>query len=622
MTEAKAVPGEPKVVAPAHAPVSPEEELVYDVVDWLVDSFVRMAEGMGMFLEVDDNYFITRVGKQYEVRLDPFLLHVDDEVAVNFSPLVFVCQPRRKDKLGVQILLPAKLPILRSGQGKAEISLTGQEISGVWDRSMEFFDHADLKFDEVVLRDMDSKVRLSLQQLVLGLLTTHDGKGLWHEKYQGGLKRVSFVDPGLSLAVAKIGFFSELRGDNYETYKDIKKKYLHAADTFAEMELSEARDFLAMADTYLQLFISSASRLSLEGVVLNAGDTLQLDGLEVSGQLQKNLQTNTFKMGGKAHGRGVTLMEQVNENNPRPLSVKVKQIELSDSVELNPIPPTLFTDMGAALEQVGLIEDEEAVDRYVADTSLSFARKILPLIAKSSLDVRLNDVNVTNLMEQPVTLGALALGGGFVTGSGKGGKVNVLADFSDLKGMDQGNTPTPQAARLNMSLENIPSLLNLISDPEILAAGDMEQVKGEVVMNGVSTFLTSPLLFSLTDSFLVFPTSRLNLDLTANMDNAAKYLSTGSMKMVMENPDEFMRIARECGVDGNTQQILTTISALSTRSNEKGKVVDRLNAEMNQEGKVFANNKDVTLMFFPEQADTAADSATDSGETQSPTQSN
>lgn len=623
VVEGEEIPGQTvEAVVVEHVSDNPEEELIYDFVDWALDSFSTAVEELNIFLETESNYTITRAGKNYEVRLQPFLLNIDDDLVADLSPLVFICQPQGKDKLRTQVLLPRKWPILSSGKTAAEVTVAGQSISGVWDRGTEFFDHADLQLDEVVVRDMKGNGRLSLQQLVLGSIISHDANGVWREKYQGMLKGGAVADDDLNLTVANMRLLSELKGANYETYKEIRKKYLNEAGTFAEMELSEARDFLAMADTYLQLFMSSESRVSVEGVVVDAGDVIRLDGFEFSGLLEKNPESKTFKMNGKGDVHGFSLVEEVCEENPRPLSIKLQQIKLADSVELNPIPQTLFADMGSVLEQAGLLEDEEAVDNYLADEGVNFVGKILALIAGGSMDISLSDGTVTNLSDQPVTLERLALGGRFAAGTGAGGKVNVQAGFSGLNGMGPGNITIPHAVGLNVALENIPSLLNLISDPSSLAEGDMDEVQGQVMMNGVTAFMTSPLLFSLTDSFVVFPTSRVDLDLTATMDNAAKYLSTGSMKMVMENPDGLMQVAKAFGADGDMQQILTMLSALSNRSDENGKIVDRLNAEINREGKVFANNKDVTLMFFPEQADTTEVPEAASGQVQSPPQSN
>lgn len=610
-----------KEVVVEHAPKSAEEELVYDFVDWVLHIFSSVAGELGVTLETDKNYFITQTGESYEVRLDPFLIHFDEGVLLNFAPMVFTCRPQGKDKLGIEMFFPRKLPVLNNGKPTAEITIASQQISGVWDRGMEFFDHGDLKLGEVVLRDIGSNARFSVQQIALNSRISHDAKGLWQAKYQGMLQGVSLTDDDLNLRMDSLKLSSELRGNNYKTYGDIQKKYFRVADNLAEMELSELRDIMAMADTYLQLLISSESKVSIEGVVVEAGDRIQLDGLEFSGLLEKDLQSNTFKMDGKGDVLGLSFVEQADESNPRPLSVNLQQIKITDNVQFNPIPQTLFADMGRILEQVGLLEDEEAVDNYLADEGLKFTRKILKLIAGGSMEIDLSDAIVSNVMEQPVTLGAVKLGGGFSAGNGTGGKVNVLAGFSGLAGLGQGNTTIPQAARLNVTLDHIPSLLELISDPGSLAEGDMDQVQGQVMMNGVSAFLTSPLRLSLTDSFVLFPTSRLNLELTANMDSAAQYLSTGSMKMVMENPDEFMQIAKAFGADEDMQQLLTMLTALSNRSNENGKVVDRLNAEVNGEGKVFANNKDITLMFFPEQAETNEESETDSEEALAPTES-
>ena len=130
----------------------------------------------------------------------------------------------------------------------------------------------------------------------------------------------------------------------------------------------------------------------------------------------------------------------------------------------------------------------------------------------------------------------------------------------------------------------------------------MDQVQGQMMMKGMVSVMGSALAFSLKDSFVAFPATRLNIDLAAAVNSAAKFMSTGTMKLAIENPDAFMQTAKDLGADPSMLQMLTSFTALANRTDENGKVVDRIDAEVNQEGKILVNKKDVTLMFFPEQA--------------------
>ena len=44
---------------------------------------------------------------------------------------------------------------------------------------------------------------------------------------------------------------------------------------------------------------------------------------------------------------------------------------------------------------------------------------------------------------------------------------------------------------------------------------------------------------------------------------------------------------------------MATLTALADRREENGKVADRIDAKVDDAGKVFINAKDVTAMFFP-----------------------
>jgi hypothetical protein len=165
--------------------------------------------------------------------------------------------------------------------------------------------------------------------------------------------------------------------------------------------------------------------------------------------------------------------------------------------------------------------------------------------------------------------------------------------------MAQGSNTVPQAGRLRLELGRIPSLLNLINDPSALAGGNMQAVQGQLMMNGMAALMQSGMNLSMADSFIVFPAAKMTLALLAQVDPQAKYLSTGTMNVAIENPEELQRIIRSCSADPKIAQMLATLTALADRRQENGKTVDKIDAKIDATGKVLINAKDVTSMFFP-----------------------
>lgn len=116
--DGKEIPGQrEEAVVAERVPDNPEEALVYDFVDWALDSFSSVVEELNIYLETESNYSLTRAGKNYEVRLQPFLLNIDDDLVVDLSPLVIICQLQGKDKLGVQVFFSPEVAHTQQWQG-------------------------------------------------------------------------------------------------------------------------------------------------------------------------------------------------------------------------------------------------------------------------------------------------------------------------------------------------------------------------------------------------------------------------------------------------------------------------------------------------------------------------
>ena len=127
----------------------------------------------------------------------------------------------------------------------------------------------------------------------------------------------------------------------------------------------------------------------------------------------------------------------------------------------------------------------------------------------------------------------------------------------------------------------------------------MQSVQGQLMINGMAALMQSGLTLTIRDSFLNFPAAKITLALLAQVEPSAMYSSVGTLNLVMENPEELKRIVQAYSAEPVIGQMLATLTALANRSQEGGKTIDRIDAQLDTSGKVFINAKDVTSMFFP-----------------------
>ncbi len=593
-------PVDPPLVV-KRAPGTPEEELIYAFTDWALALFPQATANKDFNLKTNQNYAVTHAGGQYEVRLEPFILSFGENDSIDLSPIVLAFNPQGQDKLAVTLHLPKKAPLRRADTTTAELTIGSQDLSGIWDLTQSGFDRADLKLGNLAILDSGNKGRFDMKEIVLSSSCSRNAQGIWDEKLHGTFSDLSFVDDKSHFNIGNIAVLFNLGGSNFAKYAEVKKTFQH--HTFNQGDapnLAELKTFLATLDDYVQLLNVSTSSIAVQGIkVKSDGDTFSLDSVDMSGGIHKESQSGRYRYDSKMEAKGGAYTEKEKPEKPQPVTASLASVGIVGQGTMKLIPPKMFADLFASIEGFEKVKKEES-DAYLTKHGTVFARKILELIEGYSTEINLSGLNVFHAGPNPVTMETAQFGGGFTVGSGEGGKIQTHINFSGLNGPGQGTNTLPKSANFNFEIKNIPSLLHLLSDPNNPATGTMDQVQGQAVMKAMSTLMMSTLTFSLTDSFVAFPASRVNLSLLANIDNQAKYLSTGNLQVAIENPDEFMRIAQSFGADPDTQKMLVTLTALANRSDESGKTVDKIDAKVNREGKVFINAKDVTLMFFPQ----------------------
>lgn len=583
---------------PQRHPTSPEEELVYAFTDWFITLFPTPGPGKDFSLQTNYQYAITPSGAALEVRLQPFTLQFDKNDSLELGPIILRFSPQGRELLGVSLQLPQKAPIMSAGKVDAELTIATQQLSGVWNRQLANFDKFDLQLNDLALEDTAKQGRLTLAALSVSGGRSEE-QGGWAEHFRGEMRRLAFADKTTQWKVDTISARGEASGSNAQRFLELRAKVQQALKRLDSLTPAETKALMADLDEYVQLFSAYSSSAKVQDIqVSSAEGTFNLAGITLAGDIHKE-GGGKFVYTSQGQCTDLSFQQMVSEKNPQPVSLSLRQIGIKGDGAVLPIPTRFFADLYGVIEGYRQLVNKEEADAYAARQGLLYGQKILGLIEGYRGEMRLNDLKVLNAQPEPVTLEQATLAGGFSAGSGQGGKIHALVDFSGFKGVMAATNTIPQAARISLELTRIPSLLTLINDPSSLAAGNMQAVQGQMMMNGMGALMQSGLTLSMADSFIAFPAARIGLGLLAQVDQKAKYMSTGNLNLVIDNPDELTRIIRSFSADPETEKMMASLTALANRTQEGGKTVDRIDAKLDATGKVFINAKDVTPMFFP-----------------------
>jgi hypothetical protein len=586
-------------VVPQRAPGTPEEELIYAFTDWFIDLFPASRPDLEFSLQTNRQYTIAQVDGEYEVRLEPFTLLIDKKDSIELGPVVFRFNPQDKDLLAVRLQLADKALIKNRDKLEAELTIGSQQLSGIWNRSLMNFDKFNLQFADLVVEDARKEGRLSLAALTAEGGRSEEQSGGWVEKFRGELKQLAFVEKDTDFGIESISGQFVATGTNAQRFLELRTRLQKGLNAIDKLELAEVKPLMTDIDEYLQLFNGYASTVSLQGFHVTAKEgSASLASVALTGGVHKEASTGKFVYNSEGKCNEFSYAEKITDKKPQPIAVTLRQLGLKSDGSMQSLPPHLFSEIFAVIEGHKQVKKEES-ETYVARHGYAFAQKILSLIERYSAEVTIKELKVVNAQPTPVILEQATLSGGFDVGDGQGGKIRTLMDFSGFQGVAQGTNTVPQAGRIRLELSRIPSLLGLISDPSALATGNMQAVQGQLMMNGMAALMQSGLTLSVADSFVAFPATKITLALLAQVNQQAKYLSTGTLKVAIENPEELLRVVRTFSADPQTEQMLATITALAHRRQENGTTVDTIDAQIDPAGKVMINSKDVTSMFFP-----------------------
>lgn len=604
------------------SPASPQEDLIYTFTDWLLGLFPAKSAEQEFGLLTNHNYTITPMGAVYEVRLDPFVIHFGESELLDLSPAIFKYKPQDNVFLEVELILPGQAPLKEDDEVVALMRIGDQTITGTWSRNMENFVQSNVNLTRISIEDVEETGKLVIGMLQFGNHFGEAEKGNWKEEYRGGISDVMLdVDEeDVSFAIQDLSVLYNLGGKDLARYVELRKKiYSGMTDIEDEEDIKEFEALFMNIDEYLQLFTSSQTTFSLTGMELLAeDDEVILDSIAMGFQMNKDPKTgkylavnkgdlwnfsyhgvsDTDEFESEGHEPEANTDEGDGKEGPPQSSFELEHAYFSDSADIDVIPPTLFKDLFTVLMQAETVEDQDA---YAAEQGIRYVKMIFDLFDGYSGTIGLEGLVVEEGGAAPISLADVVFSGGFHGDAEKGRSVTSAIRFSGFEGLDMGGDAIPKAGGLRLELTGIPSLMEVIPDASQLAGATEEQIQNAISMKAMGAIMSSSMALTMRDTFVTFPMSKLNLGLVAKVNGAAKMFSTGSVQLAVENPDDLMRIMQFHGADENVQRMLATLTALANRTTENGTVIDRLDMQLNEEGRIYSNNKDVTPLFFPEQ---------------------
>ncbi len=577
---------------------TPQEQLIDDFLQWML-AFIPPSTKDGLGITFNRDYTVQQQGDHYQTSFSPVTLHGPEGFEVTLSSIDFHFIPQENGQLNVSILLPEQAPFLDNGAEVGSMRIGEQSIQGIWDKNRSNFTQAGFDLGDLTLADLEEKFTLTIQQTGMKGNFSVDPEDHWKLSYTGDLNNLALAveDGGLSIKHIHLGH--DQAGSDAGAITDMQTQTMHVIQQGEQATLDDMKAYFANIDAILQILDAYKTTVRLEGLEAHA-DQFQMGIGAIYGDsdISKKQGTATFAYHGRGGVENINFSQTVEEENQQAPSGSLKNMQLTVGGSFDTPPPGLFSSLLTEVETLQKSQPED-MDTAMAPAVVKYMKEILKLLKAYNAEISLDGFALENVAPAPISCEKISLNNGFDTGSGNGGTVSGSFNLTGLQGPDIGASPLPQAANLQLQLSNIPDLLQLFPEPATLAQGDEGLMQLELMQKGQALLMSTPLALAITDTYLTFPTTGLTFGLTANMDSAAKFMSSGTLNISLENPEEFKRIIQSISGENSMAQVMGTFTALANRTETDGKIVDTIEAKVDPAGKIFVNAKDVTSMFFP-----------------------
>ncbi|WP_028578796.1 hypothetical protein [Desulfogranum japonicum] len=577
---------------------SPQEQLIDDFLQWIL-AFIPAPTADGMGIILNKEYTIQQKQEYYQVSFSPVKIAGPEGFEVTVSSLDFQFVPHENGRLDLTMSLPDQIPFLEAGTQVGSMSIGEQNIHAVWDKAKKNFTQSDVSLGQISLTDLEEKIKITIQQAGLDAFFSTDAENHWKLNYSGELNTLALVADDGGMSIQRIHLDHSQAGSDADKITEIQNNLMQIIQRGDQASLEDLQAYFANLDVIFQNLDAYNTNVRVEGIEAH-GDEFQvgIGALYGKSDLSKQQGSTIFNYQGLGGLEDISFSQPITEEQQHPISGSLKNIQLVTGGVMETPPPNLFGNLLLETKKLEATPIEER-DKAMIPVVMDFLKEALKLFKGYSTEISLAGFTLENATPTPITCGKISLSSGFEVGSGKGGAVTSTFNLSEFQGPNIGTSSLPQDANLNLQLSNIPNLLQLFPEPKTLAEGDKSMIESEFMLKGQSLLMNTPLVLSITDTYLTFPTAKLSLGLSANLDSAAKFFSTGNLNMSVENPEEFTKILQALGNNGDVAQVMATFTALANRTETDGKIVDTINAQVDPAGKIFVNAKDVTSMFFP-----------------------
>jgi len=250
----------------------------------------------------------------------------------------------------------------------------------------------------------------------------------------------------------------------------------------------------------------------------------------------------------------------------------------------------------------GLVSGSELDEERLGQEMFATLKEVMGLLEEFGSETTVQGVR----LQLPVQFGLDRCGmAARMAPSGEGTRsLGASFEFSGLALGDGVPAPrdlVPTDARLELVLDKLPG--DLFS--RLLGLGEqaVTQADGAALQQqGMAMLMQMRPEIAIRRSHVTLPIAKIALDLLARFDPTAKFMATGRWDIRGENLDALIAKAREMGMGGEAEQMISMVLAFSQRTNEGQKVVvDTFKGEVTPDGRVMLNGKDITGLFFPAQ---------------------
>jgi hypothetical protein len=642
-----------KDAQPAVVPASPEEARIRDMVSRMItmtSAFSGVSDNKVIadnVLQIDPNYTVTpwiQLTTKERQQIVPEYTSSDDEkykntFSVNLgkvgiktqsgeaisidAPFILKVETTEKDKLFCTLILPPSIPLTSEGRQLLKITSTASTIEGIWDEDLKAFTTTLYKIQSPAVffgprEDNSGGFDYSAELTNIDFKSVLDTDGPdWSYKTNGKAK--AFTVSGKDIPLFTIGaanLSSSGEGNEAQTLRSLIKEYVNCISSFQESiaandidgMASNGETFFSIIDSALKIYSKSNADFQLKDINISnpekSKSTFHIDDINLTSKDSRTAQGNIVSNTAFTVNHISSL---INETEQQPTTVKVDEVSFKFSGGLEKIPEDFFVSNYRKIKpMIKPVIDESANEAEFTGMAIEIGRNILALLREYKEDITVNNVEVKGPFNGKLANFTLAQG---ITAAG--GKDNSTSHKISFSGLDVPAMAAllPTDANIDIQALQLPPLLSLVPDAattaQLIKDGTLESYYKSKILEE-SRFIEGVI----DSNYITFANAAIKLNGHFQQDSSSPLMAQGKAVMEIENADNINTILSSLPNMQQLQGPLIMLTSFADRSTEGNKTIDTIKLALTPEGKIMVNNKDLTGIFFPQQAPAPEESAT------------